>query len=213
MWNWGAHERSTLLSFFEKKLLRTVSNSSADMSYSSYGALLGSAMSVLSHPADIGCVEQRRQCALLWQVYLQCETVHVSLLFPEEDKSTGALSDKDKRASVHQQANKSDWTALKLRMALLFSGEVSGCVGRGCDGSVVLGRDLGVLQGGIRSREVALTPSLGELLLGHISFEILGEERSAQEASHDIASAEESVQDGIIRIADRYGILLRARHR
>jgi hypothetical protein len=212
MHKWSLQKRLAVLSFFERKLLRSVSNSSVDLSFSSYRVFLNNAMTALSHPADVGCVEQRRKCDLLWQVYLQCETVHVSLLFPDGCSGGG---DEDRLWRCGGLGSKSDLAAVKLRLGLLLTGEASGCRGGGsggmCFGASVAGRDLGVLQGGARSRRVVLSQSLGDLLLGHISFEIFARDRSELEIASDVAHAEHSIREDLVCMADRYGVILRAR--
>ena len=151
MRNWSRSTQLFILNIFEKILLRIVTNSYVS---SSFLLFLQNNLSSQCDSSDIGITSQIRSFSILWRFYLTLECVTIQSI---EDYS------------YHTISNSFIYKDIERRLILLFRGDE---LNQGDEGEeVIVGRNINILQGMLRRKEIWMESSLGNLILLHLRLE------------------------------------------
>lgn len=149
MGNWSRSTRLMILNIFEKLLLRIVPNTHISSSFTLY---LQNNLTHQSDAGDIGITSMIRSYPILWRLYLILECVNVQSI---------------KNNDNHSVSNLLIYEDLERRLTLFFRGDELNNENE----EIIAGRNISILKGSLRSKEIWMESSLGQLILLHLRLE------------------------------------------
>jgi hypothetical protein len=157
---WSPDLRLVSLQVMERLLLRTLISSHPSSSFSS---LLMNHLSTHTHPGDVGITSACRSSSHLWRFYFILEMAQISSS-PSDTSTT--LS-----RHVHNEE-------IIKRLTLLFRGNE--LISSGSE-EILAARDVSVLQGSLRAKELWMESFFGQLVLLHYRLEKMKKKKKQQQ--------------------------------